>query len=350
MPVRLPSARARRSLSIAFAVSLVTSMESTAGAATSDAASVELEWVGPGTEATCLGAARLTAAVNEYLGREAISEPPGEWRLRVEVERRPKSWRAHIQLVDLQTKAPLGERELDANGALCSGLDDALKLSVALLLDDDLSQAPATPESRTPPRPEPRQEPEQDNDPEAEKELPPLEPTEPWRFSLDASVVAVGAMLPATALGAALGFEASPQRWLSLRAQGAVLVPQTREVAPGASFNTGVVFGGAAICPRTELATSWSLSACFGFQGGRLWVTRSGFSDGKDAARRLLAGSLAARLGYDLGARFALNAEFGALFPLRQDRFLADAGGNSRELFTVSVVPWMAGLGLSGRL
>lgn len=348
MPVRLPSARARPSYTIAFAVSFLAGIERTAEAAPSDAPSVELEWVGPGSEATCLGAARLTAAVNEYLGREAITEPPGERRLRVEVERHPKSWSAHIQLVDLQTKAPLGERELGADGPLCSGLDEALKLSVALLLDDDLSQAPATPEPQVAPRPEPR--PKLDPEPEPEPDLPAAEPSEPWRFSLDASVVALGAMLPALAAGTALGFEASPKRWLALRAQGAAFLPQTREVAPGASFTAGVLFGGVSVCPRAELAPSFSLSACFGFQGGRLWVTRSGFSDGKDAARRLLASSAGARLSYELGARVTLNAEFAALLPVRQDRFLAEFEGNSRELFAVSVVPWVAGLGLSGRL
>ncbi len=318
-------------------------------AAPVDAPTIELEWTGPGKEAVCLGGPGLTADVNEYLGRAAISEPPGELRVRVEVERLPNAWRARIELSDQRTNTPLGEREIVAEGALCSVLDEPLKLSVALLVDSDLSQAQGDAARSAPPPPPPEPEPAPEPPPPVDEEPPPLSESHPWRFSLDASLLALGQLLPATAFGGELGFEAAPTSWLSLRAHGAGFLPQTREVA-NARYRASILYAGLALCPGGELASGWSALACFGVEAGRVSVAREGFAGGKNAARRWLAASLGVRLVRELGPRLSLAAQVSALFPARQDRFWADVDGKTQELFDVSAFGWVAGLGISGHL
>ncbi|HET9931941.1 MAG TPA: hypothetical protein VFQ35_14665 [Polyangiaceae bacterium] len=343
---------ARRAKSPAAIVSgiLFAAIVRPALASPAEAPSVELEWVGPGTEAVCLGAAGLTRAVNDYLGRAAISDPPGERRVLVEVERRPGSWRARIELIDAQSNASLGEREIIAEGALCSGLDEPLKLSVALLVDSDLTETPAAGAHEAPRPPTPTPEPPAPTPTPPRDEPPPLFPARPWRFSWEASLLALNQVLPTVAVGAEVGLEAWASDSVVLRAHGAAFAPQTHEVTADTAYKATVLYGGLGVCPGGELAPKWRLFGCFGFEGGGIWVTRTGFNGGKDAARRLLAGSLGTRLTYDLGSKLSLGAQFSVLLPLQQERFVADADGKRQELFGISPACWVVGLGVASAL
>lgn len=344
---RWAARRAKSRAAIASGL-LFTSAAAAAHASSADAPSVELEWVGPGTEAVCLGAAGLTAAVNSYLGRAAISEPPGERRVLVEVERRATAWRARIELIDAQTNTSLGEREIVVEGPLCSSLDEPLKLSVALLVDSDLVVAPVANETPRAATPEP--EPEPPAPPRPPEDAPPLFASRPWRFSWDASLLLLDQVLPALAPGAEVGLEAWASDSVSLRAHGAAFVPQANELSAGVRYQATVAYGGLGICPGGELAPKWRLSGCFGFEAGGVWVTRSGFTGGKDVTRRVLAGSLGTRFTYQLGTKLALGAQFSLLLPVQQERFTADVDGKRQELFAISPACWVAGLGLASSL
>ncbi len=328
---------------------LFTSVAGVAHAAPADAPSVELEWLGPGTEAVCLGAEGLTDAVNSYLGRAAISEPPGERRVLVEVERRASSWRARIELIDAQTNTSLGEREIVAEGPLCSSLDEPLKLSVALLVDSDLVVAP-TNAREAPQAAAPKPEPEPPAPTPAPEEAPPLFASRPWRFSWEASLLALDQVLPTLAPGVELGLEAWPSDAVLLRAHGAAFAPQTHELSAGVRYKATVAYGGLGICPGGELAPKWRLFGCFGFEAGGIWVKRNGFSGGKDVTRRVLAGSLGTRLTYQLGSKLALAAQFSLLLPVQQERFVAEVDGKRQELFSISPACWVAGVGVASDL
>lgn len=307
---------------------------------------MELTWSGPGVEHACIGGEGLTRAVNEYLGRHAISSPPAELALHVRVERLAKGWRALIRLQDRETGESLGERELTSEGPLCSGLDEALKLSVALLVDDELAEVGA---ARTaPPKPElvpepPREEPDDEIEPNEEPD--PFEPP-PWRFALDASLVVEHGVLPSLATGLDLGFEAAPADWLALRAHAVGFVPQTRSVGM-AEAQASLLQAGIALCPRSELQQGWTVQGCFGIDAGRLGVDRTGFTSGRDVTRRLLMASAGVRLALRLSPHVGVTSQFTALFPARQDRFVVEIDGASHELFQVAQVAWVAGLGVS---
>jgi hypothetical protein len=148
-------------------------------------------------------------------------------------------------------------------------------------------------------------------------------------------------------MGLEVGFEASPVDWLALRARAAVFAPQTLRPGPAAEVTAAVFYGGVALCPRTTLRAGWTFMGCFGIDAGRLSVTRTGLEGGADSAQRLVQGSIGARLALALGPKWSVVGQFGALLPLEQERFLVVIDGNTRELFEVSAVPWVAGAGAS---
>ncbi|MGC4095361.1 MAG: hypothetical protein QM756_47035 [Polyangiaceae bacterium] len=315
-----------------------------------DTPSIELSWSGPSTEVACLGGEGLTRAVNEYLGRHAISSPPAELSLSVAVERLPKGWRALIKLRDHRTNDSLGERELTSDGPLCSGLDEPLKLAVALLVDSELVEAVSASKPAPPAPPPAPPEPPPEPEPEPRVEEPPqLFPARPWQFALDASVVGLSGVLPSLAAGVDFGLEASPTDWLAFRAHAVGVLPQVVTVSPGAGaeVNAAALYAGAALCPRAQASTQFVFLGCFGFEGGRLSVSRSGLADGNDAVRRLLMGSLGGRLSWVLSPKVSVVGHFSLLLPLRQDRFVVTLNGENTELFAVSAVPWVAGAGAS---
>lgn len=315
-------------------------------AAASDTPSVELTWTGPGPEVTCLGGERLVKLVNAYLGRAAITSPPGERAIAVLVERRAEGWRALIQLRDQREGLVLGERELATKGPLCSGLDEPLQIAVALLVDSELAQPPEpAPTQVQAPLPTPPPEPEAAVEPSDETAADPSAVSEPWRFALLGSLLLERGLLPAWGAGLSLSFEAAPTSWLGLRLHAAGFLPQRRELTTEAATTASTFYGGLAVCPKSALTAQLTLVGCLGVHAGQVLVALDGFSTGHSGRRLLLMGSLAPQLELKLGSSFALLAEARGSFTARQQRFSFELDGNRQELFSISPVVWSLGVG-----
>ena len=343
-----PTARFRipRALGALLATSALLCCWSALGA--DDAPSIELSWSGPSTEVACLGGEGLTRAVNGYLGRHAITSPPGELLLNVVVERQKDGWRALIKINDQRSNTALGERELFAKGPLCSGLDEPLKLAVALLVDSELVAQPVDREAKSPPRVKEPPPPEPEPEPHvSDSEPPPLFESQRVRLSFDASLLLEKGILPGPAAGLELGAELTAADWIAFRARIAGFVPQSQEPAPDARITAATFHGGIALCPRSELQSRWTILGCFGVEGGYLNVARGGLSGGRDAHRRLVMATLSPRISWDLNPKIALVAHGVLLFPAREDRFVIDLNGNQREIFEIAQVVWSLGLGAS---
>lgn len=296
--------------------------------------SVALEWLGPGPEDTCLGRDRLADAVEDYLGRPAFAVEGGETTLSVRVESRgPQGYRALLLLRETATGRVLGDRELATPLKLCSGLDDALTLTVALMVDDDWSGA-AEP-AAAPPEPAPPSEP---------KPAPPPKPSKPWDFGAEAlALVSVGA-LPNTAVGAELAFVALPVSWLALRAHARAFLPNS--LSTGSAELEMTLFGaGVALCPTATLSASWSLAGCLGGEGGLLFANPRGFEASQNDTSSWFGLSGAAQLKLRASRHFGLVAEAQVVAPFQPERFVADLDDERELLFQMDTPFWVFGLG-----
>jgi hypothetical protein len=295
---------------------------------------VALEWLGPGPEDTCLGRDRLANAVEDYLGRPAFAVEGGETTLSVRVESRgQQGYRALLLLRETATGRVLGNRELTTPLQLCSGLDDALTLTVALMVDDDWSGAAEA--SAAPPEPTP---------PAEVSPPPPPKPSKPWGFGVEALVLVGMGALPKTAAGAELGFVALPVSWLALRAHARGFLPSS--LSAGSAELEMTLFGaGASLCPTATLGAGWSLAGCVGGEGGLLFANPRGFEASQEHTSSWFGAAFAGRLQFRPGRHFGLVGQAELVAPFKPERFVADLDDERELLFQMDTPFWVFGLG-----
>jgi hypothetical protein len=271
--------------------------------------------------------------VNDYLGRDAFSASAADLTLRVQVERRAdRSWRALVQIVDL-AGVELGERELTSESTLCSSLDEPLKLTVALMVDNDLV---ATAEPEAPPQPA------------APLPLPEKKAAgEPWTLAGDASVLVQTGLLPSLSVGFQLGLELSPLSWLSLRGTGAGFLPGSTSLARPAEAKMSIIYGELSVCPSAALGAKFRLLACAGTIAGTLFAETQGLEGARSTKRRVFAASLGGRAVAQLSPRWALLAQIGTMLPYRPERFVYEIDGRRIEFFRIASPSLIAGIGCS---
>jgi hypothetical protein len=307
-------------------------------AANAESPEIALEWAGPGPERTCLGAERLAAAVDDYLGRPAFVTGSAAVTLVVHVEPLGDSgWRALVRFRENDTGAVLGERVLTTDSALCSGLDEPLELAVALMVDSEIVANERRPETLAPAEPEKAL-------PAAPARRPAQKPV-PVRYSAEALAVAEFGLLPEASAGLELGFAVEPLTWLVLRAGARGFLPRSSALG-SAELWTSLMLGELAICPTLRTG-SVRLSACAGADGGAYLFRSHGLSGETPSSRPLWSGSFGARGAWQLGRHFALLGALSALIPIRPERFVYDLDGQSTLLFQANSPSLVAGLGCS---
>jgi hypothetical protein len=295
------------------------------GASASAAPSVALEWSGPGSDDNCLGRDRLEDAVDDYLGRPAFSVPPADTTLQVRVESRgEQGYRALITLKESATGRVLGERELVNKLQLCSGLDEALKLTVALMVDSDWAGA------AEPPPPPPEEPPPL---PVETPEAPAPEPRRPWQFGVEGVALATFGALPHPSAGAELALTAAPIPWFMMRLHGRAFLPSSAS-AGSAEIAMTLLSAGFALCPRAVPDSSWAVAACAGFESGLLLSAPSGLEGGHDHTRGWFGGSFGARAELHLSQRFGLLGEGTAVVPIRPERYVVDLDDEREVVFS----------------
>lgn len=303
---------------------------------------IALDWSGPGPEADCLGAERLIDAVDEYLGRAAFTAAPADISLHVRVERSASGWRALVQLGESASGRVLGERELVTEDLRCASLEEPLKLTVALLVDSDLS-APAPPPPPVAPPPKPVMDLDETAPPATHAAT--AVQVRP-RIVADLGVLAEFEALPALSPGIELGVGVAPWRWLLLRVSGTGYLPQGRN-AGASEVGFTLAYAGASLCPAGSAGERWELALCAGVRAGTLFVDASELEHGRLRQRHFLAASLALRPSFRINRRMALFGSWEALLVSRPQRLVYDLDSERTTLFKQKSPAWALGLGCS---
>jgi hypothetical protein len=228
----------------------------------------------------------------------------------------------------------LGERELVSKLQLCSGLDEALKLAVALMLDSEWAGPAEPPPARAEP-PTPPDEAPPPRAPEARR---------PWRFGVEGLALAGFGALPHPSAGAELALTAAPIPWLVMRIHARAFLPSSAS-AGSAEVEMTLFSAGFSLCPTATPDPSFSLAACAGVETGVLWSTPRGLEGGRDRSRGWFGGSLGARAQVRLSERWGLLGEVSAVAPYRPERFVFDLDSERLLLFQMDSPFWVIGLG-----
>jgi hypothetical protein len=341
MPVDVRRAAPERGAVLIAALALTATAqaaESTEPASSAAAApSVTLEWSGPGPEDNCLGRDRLENAVDDYLGRPAFSVPPADTTLQVRIKSRgEQGYRALITLRETATGRVLGERELVSKLQLCSGLDEALELTVALMVDSDWAGAAE-------PSPAPEESP---SSPVETPEAPAPKSRRPWQFGIEGVALAGFGALPHPGAGAEVALTAAPIPWFMMRLHGRGFLPSSAS-AGSAEVEMTLLAAGLALCPRAVPDSSWAVAVCAGFESGLLLSAPSGLEGGHDETRGWFGGSFGARAELRLSQRFGLLGEGFAIVPIRPERYVIDLDDEREVVFQMDSPFWVVGLGFT---
>ena len=262
---------------------------------------------GEGAE-SCPDTKALRAHVDRLRGHQATSEPSA---YHVRFSRSGTVFRA-----DIRVGASNGARVLRDRRATCASLEQATALTLALLLDSDLSALP-------PEKPEPEPEPPRAAEPPKPLDRPAPEPVRPNAAHLALSLgggVMFGVVQPvAPTVLAELGIGVKRFR----TGIGVLWMPsQTRDFGPGQLRQT--LLSGVARTCLTALRTSDArFDLCSGIYAGLLQVRAYNYTRNDSADKAWLAvpvgvslTTISAPVGVEIGAS--------ALFPLRRNDFSID--------------------------
>lgn len=307
-----------------------------AGAAPSTARrpapSVSLSWSGAGTQRGCLGGRALASGVESYLGRRVFSPPPTDIVVRVRVTTNGTRHHALVEVFDTRANEVLGERELRAEGATCSSLNDPLELAVALMVDGDLDARAATPDE--PDAAEPKSE-------------APSEDRLAWE--MEAQALAQALLLPKPSAGAELSLSALITEQLRARVELGGFLPAEAEVRAPASAGIGLVYAGLGPCLGASLGPRFSLHGCGGPVVAYATVRHSGLEGGDGGSVSLFGASLGAHATTHLGGPLFATASLRAHYFPAPPRFVYRVDGQEEELFDFEHLGAVAGLGLAVR-
>lgn len=153
------------------------------------------------------------------------------------VEQQLEALHGSVELVDRDGKAT-GRRELSSPLGRCQELARALALSISLAVDPERASAPPKGVEEPPPREPAEPPPPQETAPRAIDAVGPR----PLHWFTSASLVGGVAILPAAALGGAVGVGLRADRF-SLALEARALSSFAREVAPRGELS-GALFGG----------------------------------------------------------------------------------------------------------
>jgi len=289
----------------------------------SDTPSVRLEWTAP---AECIDGGALAAAVSGQLGRPAFApDPDAELVARGRVEKSDSG--RHRAEIALATRGgePLGVRALESDNNDCRSLDEALAVTLAIVLNVHRADVPALAREAAPP-PAPR-----------------------WRPRAGAGAGVVLGLLPAPGIEAVVsaglmrGGRLEPGVDLAWDRAGDAAAAEGRIEVQAASARLAiapVLFGR----PRVDLRLRVSAGA------GPMWARASGFAQVFTQTRLVADG----RIGLQIGLRavgplwIQVGGEVGWL-PIRPTFEVRNPDGTAETLFKPQPVIATVGAGLALR-
>jgi hypothetical protein len=287
----------------------------------SDTPSVRLEWTAP---AECIDGRALAAAVSGQLGRPAFApDLDAELVARGRVEKGDSG--RHRAEIALATRGgePLGVRALESDNNDCRSLDEALAVTLAIVLNVQRADVPALAREAPPP---PR-----------------------WRPRAGAGAGVVLGLLPQPGIEAVVsaglmrGGRMEPGIDLAWDWAGDAAAAEGRIQVQAASMRLAiapVLFGR----PRVDLRLRLSAGA------GPMWANATGFAEVFTQTRLVADG----RVGLQVGVRAAgplwiqVGGEVGWA-PIRPTFEVRNADGTTETLFKPQAVIGMVGAGLALR-
>jgi len=294
--------------------------------------SVSLSWSGAGTERGCLGGVALARGVESYLGRSVFSPPPTNIVVRVRVTTSGTRHHALVEVFDTRANQVLGERELRAQGATCSSLDDPLELAVALMVDGE-------PISRAAPADEP---PAADPKPE-------VHPEDRLSWLMEAQALAQAFLLPKPSAGLELSLSALITERLRARVEVGGFLPADAELPVPASADIWLVYAGLGPCLGVPIDRRFSLDGCAGPVVAYATVQHRGLEGGDGGSVSLFGASLGLHATTHLGGPVFATGSLRAHYFPAPPRFVYRVGGVQEELFDFEHFGAVAGLGLAVR-
>ena len=325
---------AERTVAVACSLVLTSSLpETSASAEETRPIRVRLHWTNQTGDATCLDEEALAKAVESRLQRQAFVDASPDLVLDGSVMRESGK-----RIASMTLRRPDGElvgrRELESPDRSCSTLNEAVPLSVALMIDYQqrvlrlhvpaIKPAAAAPPPPPRPKPAPVPTPSPSND-------------DRWRLGSRAGAAAEIGALPGLSWSTHVSFEAS-RGWPSLRLEAAWLVPRSASFDEGEVTLAGWTLG-AAGCGSWLRTDHFRSALCMGGEAGRLLSTGGGFERNKDSASMLANAWLGADALAYLYQDWGLSLGLVGGTPLVKQRLeYTNAGGETPSLFEASTL------------
>ena len=310
------------------------------------AETVRLVWIrGPGADA-CQDRVALTEHVDARLGRRVFSDSA---RRSIEgfVQREGDRWVVHVYARDADGRLT-GARDLANNAVDCTGLDAAVTLAVALVIDpaaalarpkDAVSVAraqaaealvrpppppPAPPEMR-PAAPCPLPSPTPVPRPAVAPTVPPR-PSPGDRVILTGQVLVTAGLVPGAAPGFAISADVPVHAWLDVTT-GAFFLPEARTAS--GDFGFGLTAAWAGVCAVPWRDSRVALSLCGDLEVGAIHAVVYAFEPTQPGDRVWSGAEGAARLRFRVLGPVVVVAGLGLVVPLTRQPFIVQGQANA---------------------
>lgn len=262
----------------------------------------------------CPDATALSARVNEITGWNAMAtqSPTARLTIDVSITKDESGFAATLRASGSRT----GTRHIADIGNDCSGLAEALAVTLAIILDDERS-APSDgvpPPSEQPPRPLPT--------PRTET------PTRPkWRPYLTG--VGTLGVLESPAFGVSGGVSLALSRMI-FGAELAWLPARSFDTAPG-SADVSLLFGSAYGCWQPVVLDPAYVGVCAHVSIGRLHGEATGYDENLERSRPWIAPGIGALGGGPITGPLEWFAQAKIFLPVHRERFVIDNLGALHE-------------------
>jgi len=313
-----------------------------------------LEYARSAQAAACPDRNQLATQVSKRLGYDPFF-PAARQTISVAIIDVDGELRAQMRLMN-ETGIIVGSRELHEQAGHCDELVASLALAISIALDPSaalgeepaiVSKAEAAPPVPAKTPPEPEREPVADEHPpkpkqaRAEPHTRPVEPNDPVRFALRATLLADVGTAPALAFGYRLGLDVGGKRY-RIGAEFVQHLPTNSEITGGGSARTSLLGGTLVPCFAWE-----SLAACGLITLGSLQARAQGIPY-PSSGQSVLYTALGARFEFapTLAPNLQLVTQLEAMKPL--DPISLQVGGE--EIWQTPVLTAAAGLGVRWRI
>ena len=354
-------------LGLSLAIGLLP-VDRVAQADTATAAPVRLEWIRARGAEACLARADIEERVSARLGRPVFSDA-ARGTIEGFVQREGETWVAHILARD-ESGRVTGSRDLTNNAPDCSGLDAAVTLAVALVIDPE---AALRPPSSAPPRPLPVRL------PVAVPPAPPLPPAPPFptpaappppppaecpverpcpraesvpearslpKATLGGRVLVASGLLPGAAAGFAVAAEVPLTRWIDVTT-GAFFLPEERTSNSEFGFGLTAAWLGACAVPWRARAPRVTLSLCGDLGLGAIHSVVYAFLPTNPGDRVWAGATASGQLRVRIAGPVALEAGAALVVPLIRQPFVVQGEGTAVFQESSAAAVGFGGVGLS---